>query len=142
MIALLYAAHGKADYLTPIYPVLLAAGAFAIEGWLVRSVQRRVAIAVVATVGALAAPVALPILPPADWASYAHALGVSSRTSATQTHDQSVLPQYLADMSGWREMAEKVSAVYNALPLEERAKAVFFGRNYGEAAAMNVYGPE
>ena len=44
-------------------------------------------------------------------------------------------------MFGWREMAEKVSAAYNALPPEERAKAVFFGRNYGEAAAIDVYGP-
>ena len=51
------------------------------------------------------------------------------------------MPQYLADMFGWREMAGKVSAVYNALPPEERAKAVFFGRNYGEAAALDVYGP-
>jgi hypothetical protein len=38
-------------------------------------------------------------------------------------------------------MAEKVSAAYNALPPDERAKAVFFGRNYGEAAAIDVYGP-
>jgi hypothetical protein len=141
MIALLYAVHGKAYYLTPIYPVLLAAGALAIEGWLVRPAQRRVAIAAVAAAGVLTMPVVLPILPPGDWASYAHALGMSSRTSATQTQDQGVLPQYFADMFGWREMAEKVSAVYNALPPGERAKAVFFGRNYGEAAAIDVYGP-
>jgi len=52
-----------------------------------------------------------------------------------------VLPQYLADMFGWREMAEHVSAVYHALPHDQRIKAVFFGRNYGEAAAVDVYGP-
>ncbi|UPJ46175.1 hypothetical protein IVB40_09435 [Bradyrhizobium sp. 40] len=44
-------------------------------------------------------------------------------------------------MFGWREMAEKVSAAFNALPPQERANAVFFGRNYGEAAAIDVYGP-
>jgi hypothetical protein len=38
-------------------------------------------------------------------------------------------------------MAEKVSAAYNALPPDERAEAVFFGRNYGDAAAIDVYGP-
>ncbi len=37
-------------------------------------------------------------------------------------------------------MAEKVSAVYNALPPDQRAQAVFFGRNYGEAAAIDIYG--
>jgi Dolichyl-phosphate-mannose-protein mannosyltransferase len=141
MIAFLYAVHGKAYYLTPIYPVLLAAGALAIEGWLVRPAQRRMAVGVVAVAGGLAVPVVLPILPPGDWTSYAHALGMSSRTTATQTLDQGVLPQYLADMFGWREMADKVSAVYNALPPGERAEAVFFGRNYGEAAAIDVYGP-
>jgi hypothetical protein len=52
-----------------------------------------------------------------------------------------VLPQYFADMFGWREMAEQVSAVYRALPVADRERAVFFGRNYGEAAALDVYGP-
>jgi hypothetical protein len=141
MIALVYVVHGKAYYLAPIYPVLLANGALVIEDWLTRPAYRQVALSVVAGAGALTAPLVLPILPPGDWASYAHALGASSRTSATQTHDQGVLPQHLADMLGWREMAKKVSAVYNALPPGQRAKAIFFGRNYGEAAAIDVYGP-
>ena len=51
------------------------------------------------------------------------------------------MPQQLSDMFGWREMAEKVSAVYNALPPDQRARAVFLGRNYGEAAAIDIYGP-
>jgi hypothetical protein len=38
-------------------------------------------------------------------------------------------------------MAAKVSAIYQALPPADRARAVFFGRNYGEAAAVEVYGP-
>jgi len=141
MVVLVFSVHGKAYYLTPVYPVLLVGGALAIEGWVMKSAYRRVALGVIAGTGALTAPLALPILPPGDWASYAHALGASSRMTATQTHDEGVLPQYLADMFGWREMAEKVSAVYNALPPEQRAKAVFFGRNYGEAAAIDVYGP-
>jgi hypothetical protein len=44
-------------------------------------------------------------------------------------------------MFGWREMAAQVSAVYRALPAIDRKDAVFFGRNYGEAAALDVYGP-
>jgi hypothetical protein len=51
-----------------------------------------------------------------------------------------VLPQYYADMFGWREMAEKVAAVYWSLPVQDRARAVFFGNNYGEAAAIDVFG--
>ena len=37
----------------------------------------------------------------------------------------SALPQYFADMFGWREMAAAVSNVYRDLPPDERAQAVF-----------------
>jgi hypothetical protein len=141
MVALVYAVHGKAYYLTPVYPALLADGALVIEGWLARPLYRWVAVGALVGSGALAAPLALPILPPGDWSAYAHTLGMSSRATATEKRMQSVLPQQLADMFGWHEMAEKVSAVYNALPPDQRAKAVFFGRNYGEAAAVDVYAP-
>lgn len=37
-------------------------------------------------------------------------------------------------------MAAKVAAVYESLPPQDRARAVFFGSNYGEAAAIDVFG--
>jgi hypothetical protein len=37
-------------------------------------------------------------------------------------------------------MAAKVAAVYQALPPADRTRAAFFGRNYGEAAAIDIYG--
>jgi 4-amino-4-deoxy-L-arabinose transferase-like glycosyltransferase len=141
MVVLFFVLHGKAYYLTAVYPVLLAGGAVAIEGWLARPIYRGVAVGVVVCAGVLIAPLTLPILPPSEYGRYGHALGLSSQSAATERTAQSVLPQPLADMFGWREMAAKVSAAYNALPPEERAKAVFFGRNYGEAAAIDVYGP-
>jgi Dolichyl-phosphate-mannose-protein mannosyltransferase len=136
-----YVLHGKAYYLTPAYPALLAGGAVAIEAWLARPALRWIAAGLIAIPGVLAAPLALPILPPGDYAPYARAFGMSPQSTATEKLAPSALPQQLADMFGWREMAEKVSAAYKALPAEERAKAVFFGRNYGEAAAIDVYGP-
>jgi hypothetical protein len=141
MLAALYVLHGKAYYLAPIYPVLLAGGAVAIEGWLAMPIYRWVAIGTVAGTGILTAPLALPILPSSEYGRYANALGMSSRATATEKGVESVLPQQLADMFGWREMAENVSTAYIALSPEDRTKAVFFGRNYGEAAAIDVYGP-
>ena len=44
-------------------------------------------------------------------------------------------------MFGWPAMAAEVARVYRELPEDERRRAVFFGRNYGEAAAIDVYGP-
>jgi hypothetical protein len=37
-------------------------------------------------------------------------------------------------------MAQQVSQAYWTLPEDERAKAVFAGNNYGEAAAVDVFG--
>ena len=142
MQVLVYLLHGKAYYMAPFYPILFVGGALAIENWIARPVLRVAIAALIVISGIIIAPMALPILPPQDFAAYAHALGMPSQASAMEKGAPSVLPQYLADMIGWREMAEKVSAVYNALPPEERAKAVFFGRNYGEAAALDVYGPD
>ena len=133
--------HGKPYFLTPIYPTLLACGGIEIERWLVGRAPRALAIGALGGAGALAAPFALPLLPAGDVAPYAHALGIKSYAAATEREAQGALPQELADMFGWPEMAAKVSAIYQALPPAERAKAVFFGRNYGEAAAVEVYGP-
>jgi hypothetical protein len=37
-------------------------------------------------------------------------------------------------------MAVKVAEVYRTLPPHDQARAVFFGDNYGEAAAIDVFG--
>jgi hypothetical protein len=50
------------------------------------------------------------------------------------------LMQMLSDEFGWRDLARKVEDAYNALPPADRAKAAIFASNYGEAAAIDVYG--
>jgi hypothetical protein len=60
--------------------------------------------------------------------------------SAGEHEKLGALPQYYADMFGWPQMAAKVAAVYHALPPRDQARAVFFGDNYGEAAAIDVFG--
>jgi hypothetical protein len=138
---LFFVLHGKANYLAPIYPVLLAGGSVVIEGWFAWQPLRWIAIAAVAGIGALMMPLALPVLQPNQYGAYARALGIPAGISKTERGDHSALPLHMAGMIGWPEMAAKVSAIYNALPPDERAKAVFYGRDYGEAAALDVYGP-
>ncbi len=133
--------HGKAYYLTPIYPVLFAGGAMAIEGWLKAPAWRVVVAGVVIAAGLALAPFAIPILPVDSYIRYATALGLGESAAATENQKLGPLPQQYADMFGWEDMAAKVAAVYRALPPAERAKAVFFGNNYGEAGAIDVFGP-
>jgi hypothetical protein len=132
------ASHGKAYYLSAIYPTLLVFGATRIEEWLGNAIARGAALAGVVVLGVLAAPLTLPILSIDVFMRYQKAIGFTPSAGEHQT--LGVLPQLYADMFGWREMAEKVAAVYWSLPVQDRAHAVFFGNNYGEAAAIDVFG--
>jgi hypothetical protein len=44
-------------------------------------------------------------------------------------------------MFGWPEMAATVAKVYWSLPPDERKEAAIYARNYGEAAAIDFFGP-
>ena len=132
------ASHGKAYYLSAIYPTLLVFGAVRIEEWLGNAIARGAALAGVVVLGVLAAPLTLPILSIDVFMRYQKAIGFTPSAGEHQT--LGVLPQLYADMFGWREMAEKVAAVYWSLPVQDRAHAVFFANNYGEAAAIDVFG--
>ena len=141
MATIFVASHGKAYCLAALYPTLFAAGAVAFEAWFRWRTPRAVVMGVVVVGGLVTLPIVLPILPPDDLVRYSRALGLAPSRTATERGAQSVLPQYFADMFGWREMAAEVSAVYQALPSADRQRAVFFGRDYGEAAALDIYGP-
>jgi len=140
MLVLLVVLHGKDYYIAAIYPTLFAGGAVWAEAK-VRSVGARAAYAsVVAAASLFFAPFTVPLLSVSNFIQYERALNASPSASASEHLALRGLPQDYADMFGWKEMAEKVAAVYNSLPPEKRAKAVFFGNNYGEAAAIDLYG--
>jgi Dolichyl-phosphate-mannose-protein mannosyltransferase len=132
--------HGKAYYMTPIYPTLLGLGAVTVEGWLQSARWRRAALVTVAVAGAVAAPMAIPVLSEKAFIAYSTMLGISPSATAAEHQKLGLLPQHFADQHGWPEMAAQVAAVYDALPPADRAKAVFLGVDYGEAAAIDVFG--
>lgn len=51
------------------------------------------------------------------------------------------LPQIFGDQFGWPELVGEVARIHAALPAEERAVATIFANNYGEAGALNQFGP-
>jgi hypothetical protein len=134
--------NAKSYYLAPIYPVLFAAGAVLVErasrgsrlAWLTPA-----SVAAILASGLAFAPLAKPLLPVEAYVSYASALGVGP--SSSERHHLGRLPQFFADMHGWRELAEAVAEVHRALPPEERAAACVFGQNYGQAGAIDFFGP-
>jgi hypothetical protein len=59
----------------------------------------------------------------------------------SEKFDTGILPQHFADRLGWEEMAAAVAEAYDSLPAADRASACIFAGNYGEAGALEFYGP-
>jgi hypothetical protein len=126
----------------PAYPVLFAAGGVALERWQSGRVGTLVSAAVVVFLvggGVALAPSAKAILPVDTFVRYAHALGLQPPQGERQTLGR--LPQHFTDMHGWPELVEAVASVYRSLPPADQARACIFARNYGQAGAIDLFGP-
>lgn len=144
-------AHGKNYYTAPVYPIVLAAGGMAVERFFVgsflalrpalRTILKPVFVLwiIVGLLGLL--PVVLPVLPVDAYLRYQEHLPFAVPRSE-HSHMAAALPQHYADEFGWEEMVAAVAQVYTALPPEERAKTAIYGNNYGEAAAIDFFGPK
>jgi 4-amino-4-deoxy-L-arabinose transferase-like glycosyltransferase len=136
--------EGKDYYLAPAYPMLFAAGGVAIERRLAGPAGRRLrpaALVTLAAAGALTAPLALPVLPVETYRAYAAALHVRPE-GIREKNRLAALPQFYADMFGWPEMAAAVAGAYHRLSPEEQARcAIFAPGNYGDAGAIDLFGP-
>lgn len=138
--AIIVSEHGKAYYLAPIYPLLFAAGGLVLErATLRRPLVGGVAVLLLAVSSLALAPLAKPILPEDRYVAYAAALGMTPGSDERKSLGR--LPQFFADMHGWPELAQAVAGVAAALPPDERVHACVYGQNYGEAAAIDFFGP-
>jgi hypothetical protein len=137
------ALKGKAYYIGPVYPVLYGAGAAVLERFRVPrwgAVVRWGIAALVLAYGAVALPIALPILAPPTMERYLVWLGMQD-AAETNVGAQERIPQDYADMLNWREQVKEVARVYHELPPDDRERAVILASNYGEAGAIDFYGP-
>jgi 4-amino-4-deoxy-L-arabinose transferase-like glycosyltransferase len=143
VFVLLLALHGKSYYAGPVYPALLGAGGVILERAggvrLAPALRWGTALVLVFTMAATL-PIGVPMLPPAAMARYARAIGASAALR-TNTGELEQLPQDYADMLGWEEQVREVARVYRALPAADRARVVLLGANYGEAGALDFFGP-
>jgi Dolichyl-phosphate-mannose-protein mannosyltransferase len=140
---IMIATRAKAYYLAPIYPVLLAGGAVLVEEMSARSGRRwlRPVTAVLLVIfSGLAVPFVIPVLHVESFIAYQDFLGL--KPEQEERTEVGILPQHYADMFGWEEMTAMVAEVYQSLPPEERAGCLIYVRNYGEAGAIDFFGPK
>ena len=130
-------------YLWPAFPILLAAGGVEWERWLARPGVQWIKPAwcsLMVVLAILAAPLFLPVLRPETYIRYVQAIHYEQ--PRIEQHKLGPLPQLFADQFGWEEMAATVARVYNGLPADVRAKTAIFGQNYGQAGAIDLFGPK
>ena len=139
VLVTLISIRSKIYYLMPIYPVLLAGGAVAIEGqlpkWRARWL-RPLILGVMAAGGAALAPVGLPLLPLDAYSRYVRIVSFGLLDNIWEVaHDY-----YF--MCGWQEQVTAVADVYRALPDDERDVCAIVGGSYSRAGAIDFFGSE
>ena len=135
--AALIVAQGRFYYLMPAFVIPIAAGAV-----VVAQMKRAIAVAyaaLIAVAGAILAPLAVPVLPPETYFRYTRAVHIEQpRFEHRRTTS---MPQLFADRFGWPEMVAAVARAYDSIPPAERANTAIFGNDYGQAGAVDFYGP-
>jgi Dolichyl-phosphate-mannose-protein mannosyltransferase len=131
-IAAQFVLGGKAYYPGAAFTFLLAAGCVPLERWLAarRSLVSRIRPAALMGAamlagGALAAPVALSALP----------------ARALHTVPLQKVNYDLAESIAWPKQVALVARVFDALPAQQRRRTTILTANYGEAGALDRYGP-
>jgi len=131
--------HAKDYYLFPIYSLVFAAGAVAVERWTLKRFWLKAAVATVVVLGTLpTVPLATWMLSPDQYLIYQAALGF--KPSKAEVHMQSLWPQPAADQFGWPQLVGEVAEIYTSIPPDQRAKTGIWAGNYGEAGAINLGG--
>lgn len=125
-VVLAIAAGDKQYYVAGLYVPLWGAGARPLEGWLARhraGFARPIAVVGFALTSVLLLPAALPVLP---GSSLANVKGLNPE---------------LAEQVGWPDLVSQVAGAWRSIPDPQRADAPIFTSNYGEAGAIDRFGP-
>jgi hypothetical protein len=143
VLAIFIFADGKTYYPMGSYPMLMAAGGVAFENISANRVWGTLRIAypaLIAAAGLFTLPFGVPLLPVNSFLKYADVLPYAHEVK-TERDSTARLPQNYADMFGWDSIAKTVAQVYDALPEAERGSCAILAGNYGEAGAIDYYGP-
>jgi len=142
-LALLELGHAKSYYSQGAYPILFAFGAPRLEAWANRG-WRIAMVAFSLFIGIFELPLLLAFKAPAPLAEYYVRHPLARVVGALRWEDQQnhSLPQDFSDMLSWEEMTQKVHRAYASLDSTEKAHTLLFCDNYGEAGAVNYYGPK
>lgn len=142
LLTMFVARSSRPDRMFAAYPVLLAAGAVALERRINRASRLRPVvytgvIALLLSGGIILLPISLPILPPVMAAAYTKRSGLSVQIERGHSPE---LPQWLADRRDWDKFVKAVADAYQTLSPGEQAQSVILARSYADAGALELLG--
>jgi len=129
--ALFILGKGRGYYMAAGYPILYAGGAVLLAAWLShlarpwRMLTSGVGWAALAANIILFGALFLPIAP----------------VNSPWWHRMTATNDDVKEEIGWQEFVETVARIRDALPPQDRARVRILAGNYGEAGAINLYGP-
>ena len=123
-------AQGRSYYTGPLYPMLIAAGATCLFSLADKKGAQKWAIVAAALMlfigGGLMIAISVPIAP----------VGSNWWRKALEINGD------LREEFGWQEMTAEVARIWETIPEDERNRTAIYASNYGEAGAINLYGPQ
>lgn len=123
--------RGRWYYMGPGYPMLYAAGAVWAQGWLDSKEPKKAKSWRTDIAGLLA----LDILLSTVW------MPVAPLGTKWWDMDASIQGDYKEEL-GWPELVSEVARIRDSLSPQQRERLAVLGTNYGEAGAINLYGPQ
>jgi hypothetical protein len=144
VLAIFITLHGKDYYAAPVYPMVFAGGAIAIEQF---SADKRMGrlqpfLITLIFVGTLAfLPLVVPVLSPESFLRYQAKLPFK-----IQPDEKSMLaepmPHHYSWSFGWEEMVQEVARAYESVPAADRADTAIFANDFAAAGAIDLIGPK
>ncbi len=135
-IAFAIVTGGKGYYVVGIYGPLVAIGAVSVER--LPALLRGALLAGAIAAAIVALPFSLPVLPVDSLVSYSKTLHVTGN-GGSQPH---LVQAVFAEEFGWDRLARDVASVYRTLPRERRLTAAVYADTYGDAGALDFFGPQ
>jgi hypothetical protein len=120
--------RGRAYYPLPADAIAVAAGVVALAGWLAAGGRRRWALAPLVALHVAVLLLAAPLLVPVKSTPAMISSGIWKNS-------------FYKDEIGWAELTDQTARAWYSLPASERSRAAIVAGNYGEASALEFYGP-
>ena len=135
--------HARGTYALNTYPALIALGAYNFDR-ITRKYMKFLRYGMItfsALFGLYVAGLAIPFLPPEPLADlYSGKQFLTTGILRWDDQQNHAIPQDIADMLGWKEIADRTNRIYSTFTDDNKAHTLIYTDRYAVAGALNYFG--